>query len=271
MPTSARYDKSNKASRVNKLFQAGNVGNLMEFQDVRSNRLQEFRQGTHTQMWRVDEIIGARQQIIGHGANLGAMGELGDDTILYVVDTDIFKELIDQKFIKKKWVYRKLYSIVYKPLKTQLLSLINAWVPSDEGDLRRAIAKSITQRGGSQIHGFPFLVMLNSRGVEYGKVVDKMPTSWLKHGGSGDVHHLLGRRTRSRHPPHNPLRDPKAIQGFYGFILLSGRKKAKKLYKKFRRIIFLKLKEELEDLYSGREISNIAGSMLIPHYDNMYK
>ena len=125
------------------------------------------------------------------------------------------EELIKENIIKKNWVFRKLYSMVYKPLKTHLLSLINAWVPSDEGDLRRAIAKSVTQRGGSQLKGFPFLVMLNSRGVEYGKVVDNMPTSWLKHGGSGDDHHLLGRRTKSRHPPHNVLRDPKAKSHFY--------------------------------------------------------
>ncbi|MHA1382350.1 MAG: hypothetical protein ACTSR3_01190 [Candidatus Helarchaeota archaeon] len=270
MPTSVRYDKSNKASRVAGLFQAGNVADLMEFRDIRINRQKEFIKGTHSQMWRVSGIEQPRNKIIGKGANLGAMGELGDDVIIYVVPTDTFEDLIEQGFIKKKWVYRKFYNIVYRPLKNYVLAYINTWVPSDRGNLRKSMARSLTKRGGSIIGDFPFLMMLNTRGVEYANVVNNMPTSWLKHGGRGDIHPMMGRRVKSRHPPNKVLYDPKAIHHFYDFILLNGRKKAKTLYKSFRRALFLKLKETMEVLYSGREISNIAGSMLIPHFDNMF-
>lgn len=271
MPTSARYNRANKVSRVLSLFQAGKVEDDLQYADIRKNRRKEFREGTHSQQdWRVKSVEGTRQKVTGAGANLGAMGELGDDVVIYISMGNAYKEIMNMKIIKKSWLLNTFKRLVYTPLKRHLLAEINAWVPSDSDTLRKAIAKSITQRGGSQLKGFPFLVMLNSRGVKYGKPVNKMPTSWLKHGGAGDVHALLGRRTKSRHDGH-VLSDKKAISGFYNWILMSGRKKAEKLFPIFRRALFKKLKEsELDFFYTGRELSNIAGGMLIPHYNNQY-
>jgi len=144
------------------------------------------------------------------------------------------------------------------------------WVPVDRGTLLKSMLKSITGFGGSQLHSFPYLVIINTKGASHGNTANKMPTSWLKHGGSGDIHAMRRRRRKSRHDGHM-LHDPKAISGFYSHILRDGRKYAKKLYKQFRRKLFEEMKNQLGMVMGGTQISRIAGSALTPFYSNRFE
>lgn len=190
-------------------------------QGVRKYGLQRFKDKTHPQMWRVNAHG-------GHFAKLGPMGELGDDVIIQVDLNPKYRKMIEDGIFGKSFsvikVYHLFYNAVYMDVRNETDKWIDIKVPADSNDLRKSMHDAIRSKGGSNIRNFPFMVVLNTRGIEYAKVVNKMKEKFIKHKGT---------HTYDYGKSGNLLDDMGAVKGWYDWILLMSRTKARTLFKTF--------------------------------------
>lgn len=161
---------------------------------------------------------------------LGPAGELGSDIIIKMSRSLKFPRIVKLLGGSKTSVLELLRQDIYEPLIRYVSQRINRYAPRDTGNLRRSLMASIRTQP-TQILRFPFRVVLNTRGVDYAKVVNRMPTSWLKHPGSHTSTSKVGKLGKSI--TVRQLHDPDAVKGWYNFILKDARDRAKKLFSSF--------------------------------------
>lgn len=161
------------------------------------------------------------------------MGELGDDVIMDIDLNYRAKQMIESglfgREMTQKMLIVALYNSVYRVLRAYINKWIDVKVPSDTEALRESMKNALTPAGGSKVEvnqGFPMLVIMNTRGIDYAKVVNKMPSSALQHPGN---HWYTTGRTG------NVLDDEEAQTGWYNWILLMGRNEAQRLFRNFIR------------------------------------
>lgn len=200
---------------------------------VRKVGLKALKAGTHPQQYRNYNAPGQRA-VAGPLAKLGAMGELGDDIILEVANTTNMEQAFRQKLYGKEFnrtlLQREFWQQVLNPLREQTEHKIDLWVPTDSGDLAQSMKDALYPSGGSVDRAFPFKIVLNTEGIPYANVVNKMPQSYLRH--PAPYHRNVSSKTG------NKLSDSTAVKGFYNIVLLFARNKAKELMKNY--INFLK-------------------------------
>jgi len=83
---------------------------------------------------------------------------------------------------------------------------------------------AMTPSGGSLTNKYPFEILMNTKGIPYASVMNEAPEAWLRHPAS--YHRNIGRFGA-------PLNDPRAVKGWYNWIVLMGRQYAEKLFKAF--------------------------------------
>jgi len=211
---------------------------VAQYRAERKQGLAKMRARTHSQMWRVSKITGARKKVHGAGATLGPMGSFGDNVIL---ELDINRALLKtlQKY-KVPITAGKLLNLartqVLMPVKTKILEDINKWVPRDTGKLRNSMRNAVRS---SPISTFPVRLVINTRGVDYAKPVNRMPQIWLRHA-----------------------KDPQARKGWFNLVLLDGRNLAKK---KFPQLVShtatLLPRKFIKTIFPRRTLYNVARSL----------
>lgn len=203
---------------------------------TRKQRQKQFRAGTHPQQWwRVKDIRGARKKILGTGANLGPMGELGDEIIIQL-KLSFGYNLVEKVLpdLSRDKVWKLIQENVYVPLAVELDKKIFKWVPVMSGALSDSIRKSMTPDSSiitkeAFLQTNMFEVVLNTKGIPYGKPVNKMPKRYTVHPAS---HHPNRRNGYS-------LYDPSAEPGFFNLLVVHGRNYAKALFIAFMRNNFV--------------------------------
>lgn len=194
--------------------------------------------------------------------NLGEMGELGDDLVLEVrvnkAAADVFTQKAVPSALYLENIRHALLNQVYKPLKRFMDNYIELYVPHDTGDLQQAMKDAITHKGGSQISRLtknePFRVILNTKGIEYAAVVNKMPREWL-------VHAAVWHRNYSYREGKHELYDPDARKRWYNFVLVNAQNEAERLYKAFINSYLVPIFKKYQALF--KNYSNTAHSLLI--------
>jgi hypothetical protein len=211
--------KKNKFSRTG--LKDAKATKTHEFQKkIHKRGLKELKAGTHPQQWRATAHKGKYSK-------LGPMGELGDDVICEIGISRIGAQMLNGKIIKElnyTNLFRILRNSVYEPLKQAINAWIDIKVPADTEELRQSMKNALTPSGGSQTNSMPLLIILNTRGIPYASVVNKMPSEAVKHPGNHAS--SIGRYGAT-------LDDPGAISGWYNWVLLQGRTKARALFNQF--------------------------------------
>jgi hypothetical protein len=193
---------------------------------IRKAGVRNLLQGTHPQQYRQTAPTPSKN-LQGPLATLGPMGELGDDVIMEIDLSYAGKQTINQRLsrdLNVTNIFRELRNNVYEPLREYIEKWIDIKVPSDTTELRNSMKNAMKPSGGSRTNGFPMLVIMNTAGVDYAKVVNNMTDLMLKHPASH--HRNIGRFGA-------PLDDKGAVKGFYDWIVLMGRNKAVKLFQDY--------------------------------------
>lgn len=226
-------------------------------QAVRKYGRKNLRAGTHPQQYRNYNAPGQRA-LKGPGALLGPMGELGDDVILEVKTNATFDLALRQRIYGREFnisnLKREFWEKVLTPLRDQTEKKIAIWTPDDSGDLINALRNSLYPSGGSSDRDFPFRIILNTAGIPYAKVVNNMPTRWLRHPGA--YHRNISARTG------RSLNDSTAVKGFYNITLLFARNLAKKLMKDF----IATVKDIILPVVGSAQATNIAKGFFGIHF-----
>jgi hypothetical protein len=224
---------------------------------VRKAGVRNLRQGTHPQQWRGGAITGARKRIGGAGGRLGQMKPLGPDTMCEINLSDEGERILKLGFTRDltlKHVFGLIYNQIYKELREYTDKWIEVKVPSDTENLRKSMHNAMLPSGGSNTDNFPLYVEMNTNGIEYAGVVNKMPTEWLQHPGS----HWYNKGRFGQ-----DLEDEGAETGWYNWIVLMGRTKAQTLFQTFLKNTMQRLLRPIAPALgvSGNGIYNEARSM----------
>jgi len=194
--------------------------------EVRKYGRQNLKAGTHPQQWRQTSPTPA-QVLQGPGATLGPMHELGDDVMIYCGLSYQGEQFLVSKIARELNVmnFTRLFrNEVYEKLRVYVNKWIAIKVPMDTEDLRNSMRNAMTPSGGSLTNKYPFEILMNTKGIPYASVMNEAPEAWLRHPAS--YHRNIGRFGA-------PLNDPRAVKGWYNWIVLMGRQYAEKLFKAF--------------------------------------
>lgn len=207
-------------------------------QELRKIGLEKMKTGAHSQMWRVEAITGARKKVEGIFAQLGAMGELGEDVCTYIeLNLSVLNTLNGMGFnLSYSEVELSCLTIAVKPIIDYLHAWVDIWVPLDTGALRSSLHTAVNETTLT----FPFRCVLSTKGISYASVVNKMPTVSLRKSGKA----------------------PRARTGWYNLLLLNARVKAKLAFRKMVSNVGSKLDPILaKEIFNNRNRYNIARSL----------
>ena len=197
-----------------------------------------FKALSHPQQWRVETITGTRNKIEGDFATLGPMGALGDDVICEI----ILNYSLLQTFvtgianIKEETIIRVMKNVLFQPVATYLHTKIDILAPLKSQALRKSLHNAVNN---SMMKGAPYRLVLNTDGVDYASVVNKMPTSSLIKSGMA----------------------PGAKKGWYNLLLLEGRNKSKTSFTAMVKSIASLFPAGMAKRYFNRTSYNLARSL----------
>jgi len=223
--------RKKKFMRTKRFYKGPKLKEVKRMREVQK----KMKQGIHPQQWRIYNdptgvpISGLAPSVLhpvstikklGAGANLGAMGGLGDVIIFEIYLSEIGYQIIWNQMIPGftlDFVIRNLNNILYIPVRTFLENKLKAEVPQDTGELLESLLDSLKPKyQGTQINTIsrelPFRLSLGTK-VGYAAVVERMPSDWIVHPGTHGVHGVTAAQKKRRTYSSKtglPLFDPTA-------------------------------------------------------------